>query len=399
MRYDLVFEGGGARGLIFVGALQALEERGHSHGRLLGTSAGAITAALLAAGYSASELAAAVSRTVGGLPVFQTFLGTPPPFTRAEIEASGTRAFLRDVDLPLLPDALEERLEDALLFALMRFPAHRNLMAFVERGGWYAAEAFVPWLTAQLDAGSFHGSPRRFGAATLLEFHKATGVDLSVVVTDTSDARLRVLNHRTAPHCPVVWAVRMSMNLPFVWEEVRWRAEWGTYLGRAITGHAIADGGMLSSFPLELFVSDEPYVVSLMGPRSDASVLGLLIDETLPVAGDVEPPSAPPGELTLASLRVLERLTRLVKTMTAARDRMVIDAFPEIVARLPAQGYGTIEFAMSDARRARLIRSGYQALGAFLDQPRPAHAPTRDPASLPTLRALADRSASSLLQP
>ena len=56
MQFDLVFEGGGAKGMVFVGALQAFEEEGHSAGRLLGTSAGAITTALLAAGYSAADL-------------------------------------------------------------------------------------------------------------------------------------------------------------------------------------------------------------------------------------------------------------------------------------------------------------------------------------------------------
>jgi NTE family protein len=49
MKYDMVFEGGGAKGMVFVGAMQEFESRGHSHDRLLGTSAGAITAALLAA--------------------------------------------------------------------------------------------------------------------------------------------------------------------------------------------------------------------------------------------------------------------------------------------------------------------------------------------------------------
>ena len=42
MKYDLVFEGGGAKGMVFVGALQVFESLGHTPGRLMGTSAGAI---------------------------------------------------------------------------------------------------------------------------------------------------------------------------------------------------------------------------------------------------------------------------------------------------------------------------------------------------------------------
>ena len=56
MEYDLVFEGGGAKGMVFVGALQELEARGHSPARLLGTSAGSIMSTFLAAGYDATEM-------------------------------------------------------------------------------------------------------------------------------------------------------------------------------------------------------------------------------------------------------------------------------------------------------------------------------------------------------
>jgi predicted acylesterase/phospholipase RssA len=48
MEFDLVFEGGGAKGIVFVGAVQEFEALGHTADRLLGTSAGAITATLLA---------------------------------------------------------------------------------------------------------------------------------------------------------------------------------------------------------------------------------------------------------------------------------------------------------------------------------------------------------------
>ena len=53
---DLVFEGGGVKGIALAGALATLEEREYRPQNIAGTSAGAITAALLAAGYSAAEL-------------------------------------------------------------------------------------------------------------------------------------------------------------------------------------------------------------------------------------------------------------------------------------------------------------------------------------------------------
>src|SRR5919106_3893368 len=53
---DLVFEGGGVKGIGLAGAFSALRERGVVHKRVAGTSAGAITAALVAAGYDSDDL-------------------------------------------------------------------------------------------------------------------------------------------------------------------------------------------------------------------------------------------------------------------------------------------------------------------------------------------------------
>jgi len=52
----VAFEGGGAKGLVHVGALKALENRQFQFCGVAGTSAGAIIAALKAAGYSADEI-------------------------------------------------------------------------------------------------------------------------------------------------------------------------------------------------------------------------------------------------------------------------------------------------------------------------------------------------------
>lgn len=53
---DLVLEGGGVKGIGLVGAISVLEEEGYRFQNIAGTSAGAIVAALLGAGYTADEL-------------------------------------------------------------------------------------------------------------------------------------------------------------------------------------------------------------------------------------------------------------------------------------------------------------------------------------------------------
>lgn len=56
MDCDIVIEGGGVKGISFVGALTALENADFRGLNFAGTSAGAMVAALLAAGYSAQEI-------------------------------------------------------------------------------------------------------------------------------------------------------------------------------------------------------------------------------------------------------------------------------------------------------------------------------------------------------
>ena len=88
MQYDLVFEGGGAKGMVFVGALREMERRGHTYGRFLGTSAGAIMATFAAAGLTMQEMLDALNeKDDQGVPVFKQFLGRPRPFTRQDIQS------------------------------------------------------------------------------------------------------------------------------------------------------------------------------------------------------------------------------------------------------------------------------------------------------------------------
>ncbi|MDQ6660326.1 MAG: patatin-like phospholipase family protein, partial [Chloroflexota bacterium] len=56
LKADAVFAGGGIRGIGHVGALMVAEQLGYQWVNIAGTSAGAMIAALLAAGYSATEL-------------------------------------------------------------------------------------------------------------------------------------------------------------------------------------------------------------------------------------------------------------------------------------------------------------------------------------------------------
>jgi predicted acylesterase/phospholipase RssA len=411
MKYDMVFEGGGAKGMVFVGALQELESRGHTPGRLLGTSAGSIMATFLAAGYGAVEMAAALNETRDGEPVFLGFLETPRTPPKEAIQQSEFRDFLREINISFLPDILEEKLDDAIAAALASSRKTIRIFSFLEWGGFYAADNFLGWLKGKLNAGIYplaggahkKAEARNFGGMTLAEFYRATGVDLSLVAADTSVSRLLILNHRTAPECPLIYAVRMSMSLPLLWQEVVWQAEWGPYRGENISGHTIVDGGMLSNFPIELFLSDQPHVKAVMGEKTgaDRNVVGFLIDEKLDVPGAPLLSAGTKG-FSMGQLRTVNRLQNLINTMTQAHDKSVIEVSQRFVVRLPAKGYGTIEFGMSDQRREALIAAGRQAASAYFDRLEFAEGAgvsfSQDPAELAIIDRSADRIALSILE-
>jgi predicted acylesterase/phospholipase RssA len=136
------------------------------------------------------------------------------------------------------------------------------------------------------------------------------------------------------------------------------------------------DGGVLSNFTIHLLSSTDDEVKAVMGeidPKA-APNLGLLIDEKLPVAGSGEA-EKPKGSAELAGglldnvlrLKTVQRIRRLVDTMTSAHDQFSVEEHAGEVCRLPAQGYGTTEFDMSDTRLLALLAAGEKAMQAHLN--------------------------------
>lgn len=356
-RLDLVFEGGGARGLALTGAVAELEKHGYTFGRLVGTSAGAITATLVAVGYAGDALrAVGLERLPSGKSRMTKFIGPPGGFDDATLTGSVLGHILASADLPFVPEALERRVDLWTLRALLAIEPFAHVFSFVERGGFYGAEGFEAWLVERLDADG-----RNMSKLTLEGLHARTGTDLSLIVSDTSARCMRVLNHRTAPSVPVVRAVRMSMSIPFVWPEVIWDEAWGTYRGERLAGHAIMDGGLVSNFALRLLVSDAPWVEEVMGgaPDPQQRVLGLCLDAATPVAPGTKPEYA-------IHLKSVDRIERVFDTALEGNDTTEQEAYASLVCKLPTGGYGTLEFDMSQARIEALMNAGARAIDGWL---------------------------------
>jgi NTE family protein len=308
---DLVCEGGGVKGIGLAGAYSVLEERGYRPNNVAGTSAGAITAALIAAGYSSEELKRIVLEMD-----FRRF------------EDKSWEDHLPGVGVPL------------------------NLLL---RTGIYKGEEFYDWLKSLLAEKNVHTFADLKATWEKPKYESR----LQVIASDISARRLLVLPRdadvigERSDSLEVAHAVRMSMSIPIFFEPVRAQNPATNH------EHVIVDGGMLSNFPVWLFDCDR-------GEMPRWPTFGLLLvepDPKRPITERLpEPEHAPHGARGIVQL-----LSSMVHTMMEAHDRMYIEK--EQFARtipIPTLGVHTTEFAITPERKQAIYDSGRQAAEKFL---------------------------------
>ena len=309
---DLVFEGGGVKGIALAGAVAALEERGYRPQNVAGTSAGAIAAALLAAGYSGREL----REIVLGL----------------DYRKFRDRAW--EDKIPLIERSL------SLLLDL----------------GIYEGDAFLRWMRDRLEARNV----RTF--ADLVQ-PGATGDPkyrsrLQVIASDVTTHELLVLPRDARKlgiepdALEVALAVRMSMSIPIFFEPVRIE---NRQTGRT---HVIVDGGMLSNYPVWLFdergVPEWPtFGLLLVEPEPTVSLAARLPRTRMEGHG--------PGA-------VIDYLKALAQTVMEAHDRLYVEQanYARTIA-IPTLGVAATDFDLGRERIMALYESGRRAADAFLE--------------------------------
>lgn len=194
MNVDLVFEGGGVKGIAFAGALQVLEDAGYEFNDIAGTSAGAIVGALAAVGYNSRQILDMVSELD-----FQKCKDNP----------------ITDY-IPIIGPALS---------------------MFFEKG-LYAGDYLEDWIDEKLAK-----APRP------AKYFSDLDIIFKVVATDISRGEMIILPDAVSKyninplHLTIAKAVRMSMSIPFFFEPMR------------LSDSYIVDGGVLSNYPIHLFDS------------------------------------------------------------------------------------------------------------------------------------------------
>jgi len=308
---DLVFEGGGVKGIGLAGAVAALERRGFTPKSVAGTSAGAITAALIAAGYSSAEL----DKIVRDIP-FATFK--------------------------------DEGVEDKVPLI------GRGASVLLQRG-IYEGKVFHDWIAKLLEAKKVtkFGQLVDEGAANPKHRHP-----LQVIASDVTHRRMLVLPGDAGhlgiepDELEIADAVRMSMSIPIFFEPV---VHTNPQTGE---DHVIVDGGMLSNFPVWLFDRE--------GQKPRWPTFGLLLVEPDPKVAIGHRLAGQDVGAKLGSL--VDYVKSLALTMMEAHDRLYLEkATYARTIPIPTLGVGTTEFDIPHERADALYESGHQAACDFLD--------------------------------
>ncbi len=192
---NLVFEGGGVKGIAYGGALKVLDQMKilPQIERVAGTSAGAINAALLSLGYSFEEVSEIIASTN-----FKEF-------------------------------------EDKSGFVL------NNMLRIIRNFGWFKGDAFTEWIGDKIKKKT---GKENFTFAELAESVKlpdSTFRSLYLAVTNLSQQKIEIFSHEDTPSIPIRDVVRMSMSIPFYFKAIRHNQD------------VMVDGGVAYNYPLNLF--------------------------------------------------------------------------------------------------------------------------------------------------
>lgn len=186
---NLVFEGGGVKGLAFCGAVDALSKADmlSKVKNIIGSSAGAMCAGLLAVNYTAAELKKELTKL------------------NMRHLTDDTVGFIRDI--------------------------YRLLSNY----GIYKGDAFIEWYGSLIAKKT--GNPM----STFKDVYRMYGIDLTITGTCLNTESTVYFNFNNTPDMPVVKAVRISISIP------------GVFCAVTMNGNTYVDGGVLNNYPIDYY--------------------------------------------------------------------------------------------------------------------------------------------------
>lgn len=333
----LVVEGGGVKGLAYVGALQALEQHHlleHIE-HVAGASAGAITALALALGYSVEDIKAMLPTELTPFKDSYHWLGWLNPLNA--------------------------------IHAVRTFGMHPGLV-------------FLQWIKQHIKARLGHEH------ATFADLHRqakasqATAArfrDMYVISSNLSTKLGELFCYYTTPNFPIAEAVRMSMAIPLFFEPKTYQKDaQGHFIYQQDLpvedkyGHMYVDGGLIQNFPLNLFDREGIPNAEVLGLRVDSPAEIKALRQLQPPVGEAIKKRFRPVSSYIAYGEAL-----LGTAMNAQTKGHIENNFRTVY--IDIGDIKTTQFDVTEQEKATMIKSGYAAVNAFLASRKHKHAPYR----------------------
>lgn len=322
--HNLIFEGGGVKGIAYLGAIEVLNQKGIMDRieRVGGTSAGAINAILIGLGFTPEE----------------------------------TRSILWSLDFNQFMD------DD--------WGVVRDTERLIEQYGWYKGDFFRSWI-GKLIREKTGNSETTFADIESLK-EKKNFKSLYFMGTNLSTKFSEVFSAEHTPRMCLADAVRISMSIPLFFAAKR-----------SARGDVYVDGGVLDNYPIKLF-DREKYVAtghalipdyyarvnSELAPLERAispyvynkETLGFRLDtkEEIAVFRDqAEPPHEKIDNF-------FEYAWSLVSTIMDAQQNAHLHSDDwQRTIYIDTLGVKTTEFDLSDAKKKALVQSGKDGAEAY----------------------------------
>ncbi|UNK66101.1 patatin-like phospholipase family protein [Pseudomonas simiae] len=361
---SLVLSGGGAKGIAFSGVVRALEDAQKLEGiqSISGSSAGAISAALIASGMGAQ----AFDRLSDSIDL-PSLLNSKDVVTAWMQDASSTLGKLvgrlpgaagniSQLLMTLLPRLQTEALP---LEEVIRNESRQSILEHIAQTPRETRPGEVMHIADKLSA----GAAPTFGDLDVLSRHIPAIKQLNITGTGMFAGRpqLVVFNASLTPQMDIARAAHISGSLPLVFKSPEERGH-GFQTSTETT--AFKDGGMLLNTPA-------PGVVDRAFPESPLTKSESLIVKFESDAADARTRS---GSF-FSSLA--DRITCVPHSAAGAFQDKKLEAFAEQIVTLPLKTEkgdfrglltGTVNFTMQDEHKQHLQAKARQAVDAHLER-------------------------------
>jgi exoenzyme U len=364
---SLVLSGGGAKGAAYPGAIQALEAQGKLEGirTLSGSSAGAITAALLAAGMNASEFKALSDKMD-----FICLLDSPVKSINLAQHMSGESGktiagVLEKLKLgklgsfvQLLSNILPRLKSEAVpLEKTLKQESGRSVLAQLKAHPELASRPEIASIRQRLE----QGGGVTFGDLARLSRHIPAIKELNITGTGMFDGRPQMIlfNASLTPDMEIARAAHISGSFPIVFSRPEEQHQPFLAQGERLS---LQDGGVMLNVP----------VPELIHPEARGATISEHDNLILKFEGD----SGKPADRGTLKGAVADWVVGAPVGARSALQTKGLDAFADQMVTVPLKSEhgdftgtlsGTLNFTMSDADKQHLQEKLAEAVGQHLD--------------------------------